>query len=220
MTGDERQLLAVDPWRGWVRKSQVSARAETTSVSRAITCASCKPMNQTRSFLLIAWLVVAVFFGLAEKNHMHVSHTLRELSIARHIPYFAIGILFYRVHTRPQDRSGDIGLVGLCLLAIAVAYEPVYLEAAAICVAIFALFTAGFLGGLRWAPFAELGAISYSLYLLHQAIGFSLIWQFERSGMSSSVAAMAAVDHQLRPAHGLGELVFRLVCVRRDQLHH
>ena len=144
-------------------------------------------------WIIVAWLVVAVFFGLAEKNHMHVSHTLRELSIARHIPYFAIGILFYRVHTRPQDRSGDIGLVGLCLLAIAVAYEPVYLEAAAICVAIFALFTAGFLGGLRWAPFAELGAISYSLYLLHQAIGFSLIWQFERSGMSSSVAAMAAV---------------------------
>jgi hypothetical protein len=35
-----------------------------------------------------------------------------------------------------------------------------------------------------------------------------------------AIAAMAAVDHQLRPAHGVGELVFRLGRVRRDQLHH
>lgn len=143
-------------------------------------------------WIIVAWLIVAVFCALAEKNHVHVSYTVRELLIVRYIPYFAIGILFYRLRTRPLERPGDIGLLGLCLLAIALAFEPVYLGVASICTAIFALFAAGFLGGLRWAPFAWLGAISYSLYLLHQAIGFSVIWQLERMGVSAGIAALSA----------------------------
>ena len=58
--------------------------------------------------------------------------------------------------------------------------------------AIFALFVAGNLSRLGWAPFAFLGTISYSLYLLHQSIGFSIIWNFERLGLSPSVAALIA----------------------------
>ena len=45
---------------------------------------------------------------------------------------------------------------------------------------------------MRWSPFAFLGAISYSLYLLHQAIGFSVIWQLERHGVAPGLAALAA----------------------------
>jgi peptidoglycan/LPS O-acetylase OafA/YrhL len=143
-------------------------------------------------WIIVAWLVIAALCGFAEKNGIILSYTARELLIVRHIPYFAIGILFYRMRTRPSERVVDGMLVGLCLVAIAIAYTPVYLEVAAICTAIFAAFALGLLRGLRWAPFAFLGTISYSLYLLHQAIGFSLIWRLESNGMSASLAALSA----------------------------
>jgi peptidoglycan/LPS O-acetylase OafA/YrhL len=143
-------------------------------------------------WIIVAWLLIAVACGLAEKNDIRLSYTVRELLIVRHIPYFAIGILFYRLRTRPLERRGDIGLIVLCLIAIMLAYKPVFAEVAVICTSIFALFAAGYLGVLRWAPLAFLGMISYSLYLLHQAIGFSLIWHFEINGLSASMAALSA----------------------------
>jgi peptidoglycan/LPS O-acetylase OafA/YrhL len=143
-------------------------------------------------WIIVAWLVLAVIFGISEKNDIHLSYSAGELLIVRHIPYFAIGILFYRLRTRPLDRRGDIGLIALCLAAIALAYKPVFVEVAVACTAIFALFAAGCLGLLRWPPLAFLGTISYSLYLLHQAIGFSLIWHFENNGLSASLAAICA----------------------------
>ena len=123
---------------------------------------------------------------------MHVSYTIGELLIVRYIPFFAIGILFYRLRTQPQNRKGDIALIGLCLVAIGLAYKPVLLLVGVVCTAIFALFQLGWLRLLRWSPFAFLGAISYSLYLLHQAIGFSVIWQLERHGVAPGLAALAA----------------------------
>lgn len=143
-------------------------------------------------WIIIAWLALAVVFGMAEKYDINLSYTAREMLIVRYIPYFALGVLFYRIRTRPQERRGDIGLIGMCLLAIGLAYKPVYLEVAAISTMIFALFSAGWLRGLRWAPFAFLGTISYSLYLLHQAIGFTLIWHLETIGISASLSAVAA----------------------------
>lgn len=141
-------------------------------------------------WIIVGWLVIAVFCGIAEKMDYHLSYTARELLIVRYIPYFAIGILFYRIRSRPQGRHVDIGLIGLCLVAIALAFKPIYAEVAVVCTAIFALFVAGLLGGLRWAPFAFLGTISYSLYLLHQAIGFSLIWHLENKGVPAGMAAL------------------------------
>ena len=143
-------------------------------------------------WIIGAWLVIAVAHGFAEQHHTPVSYTLSELLIVRHIPYFAIGILFYRLRTRPEARLPDIALIGACLLAIMFAYKPVYAVVAVVCTAIFALFALGYLRGLRWAPFAFLGTISYALYLLHQSIGFSLIWHLEHRGVSSGLAALTA----------------------------
>lgn len=160
-------------------------------------------------WIIVAWLVLAVVCGVAEKNDINLSYTARELLNVRHIPYFALGILFYRIRTCPLERRGDIALIGLCLVAIGIAFKPVYLEVAAISTVIFALFSGGFLGGLRWAPFVFLGTISYSLYLLHQAIGFSLIWHLELVGVRASLAALIAAVIVTLLAIGLTFLVER-----------
>lgn len=144
-------------------------------------------------WVIVAWLILAVASGLADMQHKHVSYVFRELLILRYIPFFAIGILFYRLRSQPQHRYGDMFLIGLCLLAIGVAYKPVLLLVALVCTAIFAAFSLDWLRFLRWAPLAFLGAISYSLYLLHQAIGFSLIWQLEMHGIGPGIAALIAI---------------------------
>jgi peptidoglycan/LPS O-acetylase OafA/YrhL len=68
----------------------------------------------------------------------------------------------------------------------------VFTLVALVCTAIFSLFVGSKLKWLRAAPFTFLGTISYSLYLLHQAIGFSLIWRFEMAGLPPGPAGFCA----------------------------
>lgn len=142
-------------------------------------------------WIIAAWLIMAVIYALTSQRHLHFSYTLRELLLLRHIPFFALGILFYCLYAGSGDRRANIAMIALSLVAIGVSYAPTYLVAGLACSAIFALFVAGKLRWLRAAPFVFLGAISYSLYLLHQAIGFALIHRLEAAGVSSLAAVVA-----------------------------
>ena len=143
-------------------------------------------------WIIGAWLAMAVLYSQTEQHHVHFSYVLRELLILRHVPFFALGILFYRIHSRSGGLWPNLALIALSLAAISLSKPPVYLLVGAACCAIFALFTSGRLRWLRAAPFVFLGGISYSLYLLHQAIGFALIHRLEAAGVSS-LAAVAVV---------------------------
>ena len=154
-------------------------------------------------WIIAVWLVMTVIYALTQQGHLHFSYPLRELLLLRHIPFFALGILFYCLHTRSGDLRVNIGLIALSLVAIGVSYAPPYLAAAAVCCAIFALFVAGKLRGLRAAPFVFLGGISYSLYLLHQAIGFALIHRLEAAGVPSLMAVATTVLAMLALATAL-----------------
>ena len=143
-------------------------------------------------WIIVAWLAIAVVYAQTEQHHVHFSYVLRELLILRHIPFFALGILFYRIHSRPDALRSNLLMIALSLMTIGICYAPVYLIAGIVCSAIFALFVIGRLRWLRKAPFVFFGGISYSLYLLHQAIGFALIHRLEAAGVPS-LAAVAIV---------------------------
>lgn len=163
-------------------------------------------------WIIALWLAMAVGYAVTEQRHVHFSYTVRELLLLRHIPFFALGILFYRIHTRhahPGELGRNLAMIVLCLLAIAVSKEPVYLVVAAVCTAIFAMFVAGWLRWLDRPLFAYLGTISYSLYLLHQAIGFALINLMERSGLHSWAAVAVALFAALTLASLLTWMVER-----------
>jgi peptidoglycan/LPS O-acetylase OafA/YrhL len=83
------------------------------------------------------------------------------------------------------------------------------LAAALACTAIFVLLLQGRLGWLSAAPIAFLGTISYSLYLLHQTIGFSIIHALEAMGVRPAIAIGAAVALSLAGAAVLTFLVER-----------
>ena len=142
-------------------------------------------------WIIAAWLMMAVIYALTSQRHLHFSYTLRELLLLRHIPFFALGILFYCLYAGSGDRRANIAMIALSLVAIGVSYAPAYLAAGMVCCAIFALFVGGKLRWLRAAPFVFLGVVSYSLYLLHQAVGFALIHRLEAAGVPSLAAVVA-----------------------------
>lgn len=141
-------------------------------------------------WIIVAWLIIALVLGVTAKLGGHVSYSLRELLIARHIPFFALGVLFYRYYTYPLERRSSVVLIVAALVTIAVALPIQLTPVALVCAALFALFVTGRLRWLRLAPFAWLGAISYSVYLLHQVIGFDLLWQLEHHGIDGGPAAL------------------------------
>ena len=146
-------------------------------------------------WIIAGWLLLTLAYALSLRQGWHFSYTARVLLNLLYIPFFALGILFYRLRTNLRGWRLDASLIGLCLVAIAIAYPPVFTLVAIVCCAIFALFVTDRLTWLRAAPFAFFGAISYSLYLLHQAIGFSLIWHLEHgAGLGAGVAAISAAS--------------------------
>lgn len=145
-------------------------------------------------WIIGAWLLASLASGLFEKATGHpFSYSVRELLILRHIPFFAIGILFYRIWRRADPPLVDYLLILASVAVIVVTLPPVYLPVALFCVAVFWLFITGRLIWLRLRPFVFLGKISYSEYLLHQAIGFAIIWHLELGGFSGTEAALVAI---------------------------
>lgn len=145
-------------------------------------------------WIIAGWLLMAIANGEAELHHVHFSYAVRELLILRYIPYFAMGILFYRLHAATGSRAANMAMIVLCLATIALVQAPVFLAAGLVCCAIFALFVGGRLRWMDSKPFVVLGAVSYSLYLLHQAIGFAAIHWLERAlGHSLPAIAIAVV---------------------------
>lgn len=141
-------------------------------------------------WIVVAWLLIALAFGIVANMGYHVSYSLRELLIARHIPFFAMGVLFYRYYTYPLERRSSVALIIAALVTIAIALPSPLTVVALVCAGLFALFVTGRLRWLRVAPFAWLGAISYSVYLLHQVIGFDILWQLEHRGVPGGLAAI------------------------------
>ena len=145
-------------------------------------------------WIIVAWLLLSLVYSLWEQVVAHpFSYTLREILILRYIPFFAVGILFYRIWTRPAEARANYLLILASLAVIGITLPPVYSAVAAFCVAVFWLFVSDRLQWLRLRPFVFLGTISYSEYLLHQDIGFTIIWHLEKIGFSGTVAAIAAI---------------------------
>ena len=160
-------------------------------------------------WVIAGWLVLAILYREVEIHHLHFSYLTREILILRHIPFFALGILFYRLRTQPGERLLNWAMIGFCLLAIAIIHPPVYLLVALVCCALFTLFINDRLRGLKGGFFVYLGAISYPLYLLHQAIGFAVINRLEHVGISSLVACLLAAVLVVALATGLAYWVER-----------
>lgn len=103
---------------------------------------------------------------------------------------FLIGINFYKIYQAEGGPINHIQIVACAAVALVVNPILEYAVVTLACIVVFYLFTLGKLKILRARPLLFLGKISYSWYLLHQFIGYTIISALVGSGVTSSLALL------------------------------
>jgi peptidoglycan/LPS O-acetylase OafA/YrhL len=154
--------------------------------------------------LILGWLVLKLIFTLAWPD---MPERLVMLLLLRYIPFFAIGMVSYRVWSGARSWRAQVPVLVAIVATIAVSETPDLILAALILIACFWAILAGHLRWLCVAPLLWIGQISYSLYLVHQHIGFTIMVNMDRAGFSPGMAYAVAVATAII----LGAAVNRLV---------
>jgi peptidoglycan/LPS O-acetylase OafA/YrhL len=134
---------------------------------------------------------------------------LATVASLKYIPLFSIGILFYA--SRTSVRGSPARWATLAVSLAVVGWFDGFASAAvdtALAVALL-LAVEGRMPLLTCRPLVALGAISYTLYLVHQNIGYVVIRECQAWGATPGLAIAAAILVALALASWLHRLVER-----------
>ncbi len=144
--------------------------------------------------------------------------------ILAYIPWFALGIAIYRV-VHPQDAADRSASLALCAGAVVVLGVVAGPAIGVMAVAFGGLVWAAATRRLPWLAhpvMVWLGAISYTLYLLHENIGWSLLLRLQDLGVPRNAGIAIAIALSLGLATALTRLVEQPVMawIRRRYRDH
>jgi peptidoglycan/LPS O-acetylase OafA/YrhL len=129
------------------------------------------------------WLLCWLWFKFAFHYWPEMPTRFATLTVANYIPFFAIGMVFYRIWAGHRSLRQQVP-VFVTLLIILLATDTFDVFIAACClILIFMLALSGYLRFLCVKPLMWLGGISYSLYLLHENIGFVIMLKAHDLGL-------------------------------------
>ena len=155
----------------------------------------------------VLW-ILAGLTGLALAN-THVGFTdwtgtgLWRLDHYLPLPYFShflAGVVFYE--SRSGWRRIHTGMLLLCVASL-VHREPLHIALVVVCGAVLLAASRGWFPWLRHPVLAFLGTISYSLYLIHQNVGYVIIRAGYQVGWNGNVSIVVATLVSLLLATGL-----------------
>ena len=150
-----------------------------------------------RYFNIEAWMTV-----WWNEDMSHWQYILAKLFVLPYINLFLIGVSFYLLYQKQTLRLPIFGIIfGIISDYFIWGWE--HLVAVVFITLLF--YTAIFfrLPFLRSGLLVDLGTISYSLYLIHQNIGFRIIQVTEKLGVNSNVAILTAIVSAIVLAHPL-----------------
>ena len=146
--------------------------------------------------ILCAGLVPPLFYLFWRRQFGHdPSYLAGTLLLVTYIPYFTIGIAAYNLR-KGKGKESPWKDLSLMLAAVAVVTLCGSVRdgiLAALAALMFCLVAAGGLKGIARAPLVFLGTISYPMYLLHQNIGYVVMRESMRIGISTNVAVLLAI---------------------------
>ncbi|MBW4934588.1 acyltransferase family protein [Marinobacter sp. F4206] len=132
--------------------------------------------------LALAIWVIACYAGVLWWKQIPpaLEFFIKDLLFVKYAPLFVAGMLIYRRHRYGGGSAFDNTLLALSIGHGLVAYKLPYSLFVLACFAVFALAVSGRMNWLSNRPMLWLGSLSYSLYLVHQNIGYGVIgWSYE-----------------------------------------
>jgi peptidoglycan/LPS O-acetylase OafA/YrhL len=178
-----------------------------------------------RRKFIAAWIGLVIVVMVAEVlpryvGFMPVLSLISYVSAAPYLPYFTLGVCIYEIYSRGSER-----LMAVCGAALA-AGTVLFFSALGmglfeggspiVCVSANMLFFVLFglfvidhplVGVFKWRPVVILGQASYSLYLLHQFVGISVM----RKIIDFHVPYIVALPMTLGIVIALSVILFRYV---------
>jgi peptidoglycan/LPS O-acetylase OafA/YrhL len=151
-------------------------------------------MHRRILLVCIGLLAVIALRATQEMFGLSIPSRALKLGLAEFFPFFAIGILVFDAHAAQRRRWYHIALI---MSAIALAgyanHHIAYSVVAALACLLIACAAFAKINCLAIRPFLFLGSISYSLYLVHQNIGYVVIRQALANGWNTEMAICAAI---------------------------
>jgi peptidoglycan/LPS O-acetylase OafA/YrhL len=179
-----------------------------------------RQFDRYRDWYFLAWLIVAEALLISQGHRTAVS-----LSAAEYAPYFVAGSAFYSWYSKTATRLTAANLLASGLVSITASasrildviqwnhYQlnlPVVVALTAFFYVLFALLCTGKLDRLSHPALPRLGALTYSLYLVHQNLGYSVIAATQRH-LGLPAAIVLAGTLAILMAHALNRFVERPV---------
>jgi peptidoglycan/LPS O-acetylase OafA/YrhL len=136
-------------------------------------------------YLLSPIILISI---LQSQNIIELPWLLNKLLLVNYVSFFIAGICFYKIANLISNRW-TLLVLGFCLVSTIFVYSVNVFILSSMFYIFFHLATSGRLKFLSIKPLIFLGGISYSLYLLHQNIGYVIINEF--------------YNHELNPIIGI-----------------
>ncbi len=140
-------------------------------------------------YWMLPVLIVAV---LQSSGFFKLPGIVNKILITYHISFFIAGISFYKIINKNSDRF-TIPLIIFSLISTAFIISIKHFLVFSAFYACFYLAISGRMKFLSFKPFVFLGGISYSLYLLHQNIGFVILNKFYENQLPTTLGAFLSI---------------------------
>jgi peptidoglycan/LPS O-acetylase OafA/YrhL len=149
--------------------------------------------------VLTCWLLISIFLTLFEPDFLRNS-VIKKLLIVNYIEMFAAGICFYRYKSEQHSISTHLVML-LAVLSIFLSYSIATSVALCGFYSLFLVIIRGKLSILSNPIFTYFGSISYSLYLLHQNIGYVVMNKLYEWGLHWAIVISVAFLFSIFLAH-------------------
>ena len=168
--------------------------------------------------LLTSWMAVGAFAHISDI----VPYRVQMLLVNQYSPFFAIGVLTYRVWAGQRRYFDQLPYFSMALAILGFVGGPAFLVAGIGIQAMLWMTIEGHLCAIRHPLFVYLGTLSYPLYLIHHHAGFVLLQAADRAriGPATSIiiVSMAMLGLAALLHHGIeapAERVIRTWWFRR-----
>ena len=121
-----------------------------------------------------------------------VPYLVQKILLLEYLPFFTAGICFFQITNSNDKKINNYAFVLFSLLSTLAIYEIKEFFIIACIYLIFYLAVTGKIAFLAFKPFVFMGGISYSLYLVHQNIGYIIINKLYEISINPILATLVA----------------------------